>query len=164
MPLYDIEHVIPLTLEQQTSIAQAFTATHAKRFKTPSFFINVRFTDASTQVVFRGGVLRKYNRAILRTRTGEGRPSDLYNEHCRDLIRLWAEMVRSEGERELRTVWVLGALTTAVEDGFERPKVGEEIEWLKKNKDEFRRLAEAGDEDMQGLMEELRTRPEFADV
>ena len=51
MPLYDIEYVTPLTLQKQEELAIAFTQLHAKRFNTPASFINVRFTDASGQVV-----------------------------------------------------------------------------------------------------------------
>jgi hypothetical protein len=73
--------------------------------------------------IYRGGVLQKYNRAILRTRRSEDRAVDVYNEHCRDVIEIWEGIVGKGGERGLRTVWVLGALTTAVEAGFERPTV-----------------------------------------
>ncbi len=125
MPLYDIEHILPLTPSQQELLAQSFTTLHATRFNTPKFFINVRFTDASSQVVFRGGKRAVYNRLILRTRVGEQRSKELYDEHCRDLVQAWGNVVGREGggERELRTVWVLGALTTAVECGIARPRV-----------------------------------------
>lgn len=173
MPLYDIEHVIPLSDEQQEALAKAFTSIHCQRFQTPSFFINVRFSDVSLQKVYRGGVLRKYNRAILRTRAGENRTKEMYGEHCHELIKAWDEIVMeqsgenqkgADGDRNLRTVWVLGALTTAVEMGIQRPSVGEEIGWLKEHKNEFKRLADGGDEDMQGLMQELATRQEFVGV
>lgn len=169
MPLYDIEHVIPLTDEQQEALAKAFTSIHCTRFHTPSFFINVRFTDVSAQKVYRGGVLRYYNRAILRTRVSESRTREQYGEHCRELIKAWdkivsLDIVDSAHDKTLRTVWIMGALTTAVEMGFQRPAAGEEIEWLRTNKEDFERLAEEGDEDMQQLMEELRTRDDFSDV
>ncbi len=123
MPLYDIEHITPLTPTQQSDLAKALTATHAARFHTPSFFINVRYTDVSNMATYRGGVLRRYNRAILRTRNSEKRSKQLFDEHCRVVIRCWEEVVGKEGEKALRTVWVLGALTTAVEMGFARPAV-----------------------------------------
>ncbi|KAF3052379.1 hypothetical protein E8E11_011205 [Didymella keratinophila] len=167
MPLYDIEYVIPLTDAQQEALAKAFTSIHCARFHTPSFFINVRFTDVSTQKVYRGGVLRYYNRAILRTRVSENRTREQYGEHCKELIAAWdriagPEDVDSKHDKTLRTVWIMGALTTAVEMGFQRPAAGEEIEWLRSNKDDFKRLAGHGDEDMQQMMEELRSRKDFA--
>jgi hypothetical protein len=51
MPLYDVEHVVELDHETQSAIAKAFTALHAKRFKTPACFINVRFTNVRAQPV-----------------------------------------------------------------------------------------------------------------
>lgn len=123
MPLYDVEHVCPLTLAQQEELAQAFTKLHSQRFQTPRFFINVRFTDASNQVVFRGGKRRHYNRIILRTRVSNNRSNELYIEHCRAIVAEWEKAVGSENELGLRTVWVMGALTTALEAGIARPKV-----------------------------------------
>lgn len=164
MPLYDIEHVVPLTDEQQARLAQTFTKIHAERFQTPTFFINVRFTDASQQKVFRGGVLKWYNRAILRTRPSENRSRETYGDHCKDLIRAWSDIVGDEGGKELRTVWVLGALTTAVEMGIQRPAAGDEIPWLKEHKADFQARADEGDEEMKALMEELGTRHEFQGV
>ena len=122
MPLYDVEHVCSLSEEKMMKLAQAITDCHATRFVTPKFFINVRFTDVSAQVVFRGGLRQKYNRIILRTRASNQRSTDLYNEHCRDVMKLWDEIIGNEEDRSLRTVWVMGALTTAVEAGIERPK------------------------------------------
>lgn len=171
MPLYDIEHVIPLTESQQQSLAKTFTSLHCKRFQTPSVFVNVRFTDVSSQRVYRGGILRSYNRAILRCRVSEHRSAELYGHHCRDLVEAWNNIVVKASARSqhlenssLRTVWVMGALTTAVEMGVQRPEAGKEIEWLRENKAEFERLANQGDEDMQYLMEELATREDFAGV
>ncbi|KAI5459144.1 hypothetical protein BGZ63DRAFT_390358 [Mariannaea sp. PMI_226] len=173
MPLYDIEHVIPLTDSQQENLAMAFTSIHCKRFQTPSFFINVRFTDVSSQKVYRGGFLRQYNRAILRTRTSENRSTELYGQHCKDLIQAWNDIIvpgepvgdqAPDETRTLRTVWVMGALTTAVEMGIQRPAAGKEIEWLRENRAEFERLADNGDEEMQYLMMELNTREDFRAV
>ncbi|KAJ4300021.1 hypothetical protein N0V90_005270 [Kalmusia sp. IMI 367209] len=173
MPLYDIEHVIPLTEAQQEKLAKAFTSLHSKRFQTPSFFVNVRFTDASSQKVYRGGVLRSYNRAVLRTRASDKRSTEEYGQHCRDLISAWTEIVSGGSAQDeqavpeietLRSVWVMGALTTAVEMGIQRPAVGQEIEWLRENKSEFERLAGQGDEDMQQLIWELENREDFIGV
>jgi hypothetical protein len=137
MPLYDVEHITPLTDDQQETLAKAFTDLPSTRFKTPKFFINVRYTDARGQAVFRGGKRAVYNRLILRTRAAEGaheqRSKHSYEEHCRDLIRVWDRVVGvgvGAGKEEaggsgqaLRTVWVLAALTTAVECGIARPRV-----------------------------------------
>jgi hypothetical protein len=49
----------------------------------------------------------------------------MYNDHCRDIVRVWEQVIGDSAvpERGLRTVWVLGALTTALEAGIARPKV-----------------------------------------
>ncbi|KAK5448120.1 hypothetical protein LTS15_009144 [Exophiala xenobiotica] len=175
MPLYDVEHVTPLNLLQQTGLAQALTNLHATRFKTPTIFVNVRYTDVTNQIVFRGGRRVQYNRIILRTRQGEQRTKEIYDEHCRDIVRLWDSVVvgggsssSKEGQgqgpgqklqqtKQLRTVWVMGALTTAVECGIARPGVGEEDKWLEENIDEFKRLAKEGDGDFVDLLQELES-------
>jgi hypothetical protein len=43
-------------------------------------------------------------------------------------------------------------------------KVGEEHEWLFKHKTEFQRLADEGNQDFLGLMEELSQREDFKDI
>lgn len=97
----------------------------------------------------------------------------MYDQHCRDLIKAWYDIVidtNMEGEQigpgvcGLCTVWIMEALTTAVEMGFQRPAAGHEIEWLRENKAEFERLAKKGDEGMQYLMTELAIREDFSGV
>lgn len=85
MPLYDVEYVNPLTLEHQEQLSIAFTKEHSQRFNTPRLYINVRYTDVSNQVVFRGGVRRSYNRTIIRTRAGSNRTSEVYLDHCKQI-------------------------------------------------------------------------------
>lgn len=169
MPLYDIEHVIPLTSSEQSAIAVAFTNAHARRFHTPRYFINVGFTDASAQPVYRGGVLRLFNRAVLRVRAGESRTADVFQEHCRDLMAAWDRIVgkgkdKQGRELELRNLWVMAALTTGMEGGFARPTAGGEVAWLKRHLKDFEKAAEEGDEEMAELMMELNERDDFQGV
>lgn len=124
MPLYDVEYVCPLEYTQQEQLANALTNLHATRFKTPRCFVNVRFTDVSNQLVFRGGVPRKYNRVIIRTRAGGNRSKESYNDHCKAIVSEWERIVGNEGDNGLRTVWIMGALTAALEAGIPRPGVG----------------------------------------
>lgn len=124
MPLYDVEYVCSLTFAQQEQLANALTNLHSTRFGTRRCFVNVRFTDVSSQVVFRGGVLRKYNRIIIRTRTGGNRSNEIYIDHCKAVVSEWERIVAEDGDQSLRTVWVMGALTIALEAGIARPKVG----------------------------------------
>ncbi|EGR52960.1 uncharacterized protein TRIREDRAFT_103006 [Trichoderma reesei QM6a] len=162
MPLYDVEYVTPLTLEQQEQLAIAFTNEHSQRFNTPRFFINVRYTDVSDQVVFRGGVRRSYSRVIIRTRAGSNRTNEVYLDHCKRIVAHWERIVGREGDEGLRTVWVMGALTTALEAGIGRPKTGEEDQWIQDNIPHFRTLAAAGDEDFVELLHELEEKQQGA--
>ena len=130
MPLYDIEHVIPLTDEQQLALANALTEAHATRFGTPSYFINVRFTDVSDMKVIRSGRVVKYNRAILRTRQSENRTSDSLNQHCKAVIECWENIIGTGPENGMHAVWILGALSAGMEAGFSRPKVRTKLRTL----------------------------------
>lgn len=123
MPLYDIEHVIPLTDKQQLDLANALTKAHTDRFHTPTYFINVRFTDVSDMKVFRSGRLVKYNRAILRTRQSENRTSDILNQHCKAVIECWEKTIGTGPQNGIHAVWILGALSAGMEAGFPRPLV-----------------------------------------
>ena len=123
MPLYDIEHVTSLNDEQQRALANALTEAHTARFHTPSYFINVRFTDVSDMKVYRSGRLVKYNRAILRTRQSENRTREMLNEHCQAVIDCWEKTVGTGSEQGLHAVWILGALSAGMEAGFPRPMV-----------------------------------------
>ncbi|KAH0494600.1 hypothetical protein TgHK011_001217 [Trichoderma gracile] len=136
-------------------LAIAFTNEHSQRFNTPRFFINVRYTDVSNQVVFRGGVRRSYNRVIIRTRAGSNRTNEVYLEHCEKIVTHWERIAGREGEEGLRTVWVMGALTTALEAGIGRPKTGEEAQWIQDKMAQFQALAAAGDEDFVELLHEI---------
>ena len=55
MPLYEIEHVCPITPDQQQSIANAIVKIHSEMFTTPSLFVNVRFKDTNALPLFVAG-------------------------------------------------------------------------------------------------------------
>ena len=55
MPMYEIEHVCPLSPSQQKSIAASIVRIHAEKFTTPSLFVNVRFKDTSAIPLFVAG-------------------------------------------------------------------------------------------------------------
>ncbi|PYH77050.1 hypothetical protein BO82DRAFT_406520 [Aspergillus uvarum CBS 121591] len=46
MPLYDIEHSIPLDKPQRDALAQAITHIHTHQFTTPSLFVNISITNS----------------------------------------------------------------------------------------------------------------------
>lgn len=55
MPLYEVEHCIPLTGVQQDKLAELITQIHSRSFTTPSFFVNVDFIDVSKAVRYVAG-------------------------------------------------------------------------------------------------------------
>lgn len=55
MPLYEIEHVTPLSSSQKDALALSVTQIHSHLFTTPSLFVNVRFTDIRNQDIYIGG-------------------------------------------------------------------------------------------------------------
>ena len=55
MPLYEVEHCIPLSKFQRSQIAREITHIHTRKFTTPSLFVNVRFTDVSGDSMYVAG-------------------------------------------------------------------------------------------------------------
>jgi phenylpyruvate tautomerase PptA (4-oxalocrotonate tautomerase family) len=43
MPFYEVHHSYPLNQDQRQQFAQAITQLHCQAFKTPTFFVHVRF-------------------------------------------------------------------------------------------------------------------------
>ena len=103
-------------------------------------------------------------------RAGPSRTTADYDAVCAALAREWARIVGGgDGDgggdagdkHELRAVFVLGSLIAGAEAGFALPAAGEDGRWMRENRGRFQELADAGDEDFVGLVEELRTRPCF---
>jgi phenylpyruvate tautomerase PptA (4-oxalocrotonate tautomerase family) len=55
MPLYEVEHITPLTGDQKDLLASAITTIHSQLFTTPSLFVNVRFTNVVGDDTYIGG-------------------------------------------------------------------------------------------------------------
>lgn len=51
-----------------------------------------------------------------------------------------------------------------MEAGFPIPPAGEDTAWLKENMPEFKRLADEGDEEFKGLIQDVQTRDCFETV
>ena len=52
----------------------------------------------------------------------------------------------------------MGGIIAGLEAGFVLPVAGGDVEWLEANWGEFQRRAEGGDEEMKGLVEEVKER------
>ena len=55
MPLYQIEHICHLADSQQDTLAEAITGIHTEVFTAPSLFVNVTFTNISSQRTYVAG-------------------------------------------------------------------------------------------------------------
>lgn len=156
MPFYEIQHVIPITPSQEDALAQAITTIHLQKFPlVPTFFVNVVFTDTSSRTAFVGGKRRRVNHLTGRLRLGDRTTKDF--EDMRDQLEAaWEEIivkpvrekrgVDAAKEYELQTLVLSPGNPVGKEGGFEIPIAGEERAWLEKYWGEFKRKADAGDE------------------
>ena len=55
MPMYEINHTIPLSDDQQSLLAERITYIHSRQFTTPSLFVNVIFKDVRQIATFVAG-------------------------------------------------------------------------------------------------------------
>ncbi|KAK5117338.1 hypothetical protein LTR62_005955 [Meristemomyces frigidus] len=168
MPFYEIRHICPLTLPQKDSLALAITNAHSTLFTTPAFFVNVAYTDTSTQDLYVAGKPQPGNHIRAHIRTGPSRTRKEYAELCARVHRAWEEIVspglpslrRGEEVKDtkLRSCILLGDLVYGTEAGFAFPQAGGDKQWLEENWEEFERRAGEGDEEMRGLVEEVKER------
>ncbi|KAL4809869.1 hypothetical protein BDV18DRAFT_129775 [Aspergillus unguis] len=160
MPLYEIHHSTPLSGPQRDALAQSITYTHTRKFTVPSLFVNVRFIDTSQEKNYIGGKEQAINRIVCYVRAGGTRTADDFNDLALKLQDIWDKTVNSERSKEkaLNRVFVMGAITAGVENGFLLPKASEDVDWLQQNYPKFQELAAAGDNDFVGLVNEFNER------
>lgn len=143
MPFYEVEHCIPLNKNQRDDLAKAITHIHSRKFTTPSLFVNIRFTNSSEHCNYVAGKeVHKYsdadkretltdclqcviNRVIAHVRAGGSRTKEDFDDLTRQILDAWNQIVKPDGsrEKELKRVFVIGAITTGMESGFFLPKV-----------------------------------------
>ncbi|KAL9075333.1 MAG: hypothetical protein Q9161_001710 [Pseudevernia consocians] len=176
MPLYEIEHIIPLSSPQKDDLARSITQIHSRLFTTPSLFVNVRFTDTASHDVYIGGKKRPANRILAHVRPGGGRSVEHFTTLCAQITAAW-DRVLGEGEGEgreggggggddgaLRAVFVLGTIVAGSEVGLALPAAGEDKKWLQGNVGEFEKRAKAGDGEFRDVLEEMRTREDLREL
>ncbi|KAF2159209.1 hypothetical protein M409DRAFT_30348 [Zasmidium cellare ATCC 36951] len=156
MPFYEVSHAYPLTSAQEDELAQAITKIHLSKFPlVPTFFVNVAFKDVSRRSSFVGGKRHRANHLTGRVRLGDRTPADF--EDMRDqLEEAWNKIVlkpaqdklgAKEGAKyELQTLVLSPGNPIGKEGGFEIPIAGQEKAWLEKHWTEFKKRADAGDE------------------
>lgn len=181
MPLYRVEHSCEITTTQQDQLATAITKIHSEKFATPSFFVNIVFTDVTTQAAYVAGkrvrrvivgvhhsrrsvltamsiLQRTSNRLLGHVRTGPSRSMDDYNALTTAINEAWASIVGSTGDKELRATFILGDIFTGSEGGFAIPSAGSDLTWLREHYKAFEKKAQEGDEVFTDLIKEMEER------
>lgn len=167
MPLYEVQHAIPLAISQKDELAQALTQIHSTKFTTPKNFVNVSFTDVSEACTYVGGQRQTGNHIRANVRAGPTRTQEDWNELCKEVERAWYHICgtplprlkgRPEPDTSLRSVIVIGGIIAGLEAGFVLPSAGGDVQWLEENWTEFNRRADAGDQEMVGMVKEIKER------
>lgn len=85
----------------------------------------------------------------------------MYDQLCASIHKVWTEIVGTEGDAELRAIFVMGSIVAGWEVGFPLPAAGEDRQWLRSNMAEFEKKAKDGDEQFKELVEEVGRRKEL---
>ncbi|GIZ46182.1 hypothetical protein CKM354_000932000 [Cercospora kikuchii] len=166
MPLFEIQHVVPLTDAQKDDLAEAITQIHAIKFTTPRVAVNVKYTDVSKVLMYIAGKRRQGNHIIGNVRVGPSRPQKDFDDECLEILAAWNKTVATPEEKtnaphldlRLRSCFLLGGMVTGYEAGFIIPPAGGDVKWLHDHFASFEAQANAGDEDMADLVNEIKER------
>lgn len=155
MPFYTVHHAKPLSDTQQDAIAEAITHIHSTKFTTPKVFVNVAFQDISKEARYVGGRRRLANLISANIRHGPSRTQADYADVIRQLQAAWKQIVP---DSEMNRVVLNGSIVAGMEAGFMFPAAGGDQKWIVENWEAFNRKAEAGDVEMQWLVEDVKER------
>ncbi|KAH9834318.1 putative oxalocrotonate tautomerase enzyme [Teratosphaeria destructans] len=168
MPLYEVQHTIPLTASQQDDLAVAITDIHSTKFTTPKMFVNVSYHDISKTVSYIGGKRRTGNHIRAHVRVGPSRTQEDWDDLSLQVTKAWDRIIgvglpkvkraALDPDTSLRSFIILGGLVGGVEAGFVLPPAGGDVKWLKENWDAFNKKAEEGDEDFVEMVREVKER------
>ena len=185
MPLYIVQHSLPLTPTQKSSLAQSITRIHATKFTTPSLFVNVRFDpltiDSADPRVFVAGKPhpQSANQVHAIVRQGPSRTKADFDEVAAKIIEAWDEVVarpsaKTNGHSSSTTstewsgdldkkLYIVSFVPFlgVTEAGLPIAGTGEEASWLREKWGEFERRARDGQAEYVDLIEECRTREDL---
>ena len=128
--------------------------------------MNVKFTDVSDKTTYIGGKRKTANHIVANVRSGASRSQKEWDDLCLQIQSAWNEIVplpkvkRSDPDRDtsLRSVIILGGMTAGLEAGFVLPPAGGDVQWMQDHWDEFQAKAQAGDEEFQDMVAEVKER------
>jgi phenylpyruvate tautomerase PptA (4-oxalocrotonate tautomerase family) len=113
MPEYDVRTIIPLTEQQQDSLAEKITTIHSEKFTAPRLFVNVKFTDISKVPAYVGGKRHKGNHIFASVRVGPSRTQADWDDLSVQIVDAWNSVVGGKGgsgggrETELQTFFIM---------------------------------------------------------
>jgi phenylpyruvate tautomerase PptA (4-oxalocrotonate tautomerase family) len=173
MPVYTVTTQFTPTSTQRQSLASAITQIHSSLFTTPKLFVNVHFKSSADAVSFVGGKERSTNSILGFVRHNESRSNDMYTDLCNKIGEAWAETFglgehgkdardgHANGnteEKKLAAIFIQGTLLAAWEQGVMVPPAGQDKQWLKQHWNEFKKRADAGNEQMKEFIEDVQSR------
>ena len=166
MPLFEIQHVVPLTDAQKDDLAEAITQIHAIKFTTPRVAVNVKYTDVSKVLMYIAGKRRQGNHIIGNVRVRPSRPQKDFDDECLESLAAWNSIVAMPEEKKkaphldlrMRSCFLLGGMVGGCEAGFLIPPAGGDVKWLHDHIASFEEQAAAGDGDMADLVKEVKER------
>lgn len=168
MPLYEIQHICPLTPQQQDDLAAAITTIHSTKFTTPRMFVNVKFVDhtlPNAPITYVAGKRRTGNHILANVRVGPSRTQKDWDALTDEIVAAWNRVVpmpTAKGGKpvdyELRSCILLGGLIGGYEAGFHIPPAGQDVQWIRDHWDEFVMKAQSGDEEFKEMVEEIQGR------
>ncbi|QIW99567.1 hypothetical protein AMS68_005085 [Peltaster fructicola] len=155
MPFYTVHHADTLTEVQQEKLALAITDIHSTKFTTPKIFVNVAFQDISKEVRFVGGKRKSANLIAANVRHGPSRTSEDYADLIRQIQAAWLRIVPGT---TMNRVVLNGSIVAGMEAGVILPSAGGDKQWISDNWEMFNQRAEAGDEEMRDIVEDIKER------
>ncbi|KAF4436837.1 cis-3-chloroacrylic acid [Fusarium acutatum] len=158
MPFYDVHHSYPLNKDQRQQFAHAITQLYCKAYKTPTFFVHVRFfaEEDSENVYFISG--RSHltsNRISGNVRVSPMRSKEDSDELAIKIEAAWYEMLKitspaekatwnSEDEQKRLILVKFVQLVSGREVGMIAPEAGKEGNWLKSQVPHVEAMANKG--------------------
>jgi len=163
--MYVVSHQFELTENQRSALAQAITRIHSTLFTTPSLFVNVHFRSTDQYIAYVGGKKRTTNSITGFVRHNNSRTQEQYGQLCNEIGQAWKDAIGVDGdkvdgsnEKQLGSIFIQGEILAAWEQGVLAPEAGKDKQWLQEHWAEFKKRAEAGDEEMKELVEDIERR------
>ncbi|KAK4940508.1 hypothetical protein LTR10_019382 [Elasticomyces elasticus] len=110
MPMYQIQHTVPLTSSQKHAIARSITSLHATTFVTPSLFVNVIFQhlkpseDGPTYFLAGEPTSTPHgpNRILALVRSSPGRSKQTFDDLAVKIEKAWYDAIGDSHDKQAK--------------------------------------------------------------